>query len=112
MIEGLSTEETRSRMFADGFSNEGRHKTRRELLRQYVVLQRDLLNADPSSAAYESTIHAFRQMGYALITSGFEDDLDRLLRLRVLDGGQAVPRPHEERQTAPELQVVERRQLL
>jgi hypothetical protein len=86
-----------------------RQKVRRELLRQYVRLQRELIDSDPASAAYQATIQAFRQMGYALITSGFEDDLDRLLRIRVIDGGRAEPRPTEERTIPMELQIIEQR---
>lgn len=71
-----------------------RQSLRRELLRQYMRLQRELMETDPSSPAYQSAMHAFRQMGYVLISSGFEDDLDRLLRIRVIDGGR------EERQEA------------
>ncbi len=65
-----------------------RQQLRRELIHQYVHLQRQLLDAEPSSSTYQATMHAFRRMGYTLITSGFEDDLDRLLRIRVLDGGK------------------------
>lgn len=85
-----------------------RRQTRRDLVRQYVQLQRDLIDGDPASSTYQATIHAFRQLGYTLISSGFEDDLDRLLRLRVFDGG----RPHRDRpeETAiPELFVIEQK---
>lgn len=88
-----------------------RQAARRELLRQYVKLQRELIEADPSSSAYQGVIHAFRQMGYVLITLGFEDDLDRLLRIRVLDGGRDHPTPAAERETPVDLHVIERRDL-
>lgn len=88
---------------------EKRQRARRELLQQYVRLQRELVDADPASSAYQGTIHAFRQMGYALIASGYEEDLDRLLRLRVLDGGRAVPAPSSERTPPDELHVIEQR---
>lgn len=65
-----------------------RLRARRELVRQYLRLQRELVDGDPASSSYRSTIHAFRQMGYQMISSGFEEDLDRLLRLRVLPGGR------------------------
>lgn len=66
-----------------------RQQLRRDLIHQYLHLQRQLLDAEPSSSTYQATMHAFRRMGYTLITSGFEDDLDRLLRIRVLDGGKS-----------------------
>jgi len=66
-----------------------RQQLRRDLIHQYVHLQRQLLEAESSSSTYQAAMHAFRRMGYTLITSGFEDDLDRLLRIRVLDGGKA-----------------------
>jgi hypothetical protein len=99
-------------MIAGGTTEAGRQKVRRELLRQYVRLQRELIDADPASSSYQSTIHAFRQMGYALITSGFEDDLDRLLRLRVLDGGLAAPTPASARTAPVDLQVIEQQPIL
>jgi hypothetical protein len=71
-------------------------------------LQRELVEGDPASSSYQSTIHAFRQMGYSLIASGFEDDLDRLLRLRVLDGGRARRSPRARRPTPNDLFVIER----
>ncbi|MDQ2743371.1 MAG: hypothetical protein M3Z66_13910 [Chloroflexota bacterium] len=86
-----------------------RRRLRRDLLCQYVRLQRDLVDGDPATSAYQGTIHAFRQMGYALINSGFEDDLDRLLRIRVLDGGQAKPSPRSERSFPDGLQMIETR---
>jgi hypothetical protein len=85
----------------------GRKKTRRELLNQYVRLQRELIDADPASSSYTATIQAFRQMGYALITAGFEEDLDRLLRIRVLEGGRAERTPREQRSTPDDLCVLE-----
>jgi hypothetical protein len=73
-----------------------RQQLRRDLIHQYLHLQRQLLEAEPSSSTYQATMHAFRRMGYTLITSGFEDDLDRLLRIRVLDGGKTHRgEPHE-----------------
>jgi hypothetical protein len=84
-----------------------RQEVRRELLRQYMRLQRELLDTDPSSSAYQSTMHAFRQMGYVLISSGFEDDLDRLLRIRVLDGGMERRREQGEPPVRPQLHVIE-----
>lgn len=83
-----------------------RQQMRRELLHQYMRLQRDLLEADPASSSYQARMHAFRQMGYVMITSGFEDDLDRLLRIRVLDGGQATRSPRDAG-AVPELHVIE-----
>ena len=62
------------------------------------------------SSVYQATIQAFRQMGYTLITSGFEDDLDRLLRLRVIEGGRGRPAERDERET-PDLLIMERRTL-
>lgn len=82
---------------------------RRDLLKHYVRLQRDLIDGDPASSEYQATIQAFRQMGYALISAGFEDDLDRLLRIRVLDGGRAVPSGPAERTWPKELQMIESR---
>ena len=84
-----------------------RQQVRRELLRQYMRLQQELMDTDPSSSAYQSTMHAFRQMGYVLISSGFEDDLDRLLRIRVIDGGRPARRQKVEREDRPELYVME-----
>ena len=98
-------------MYADGTIGTTRQKTRRELLAQYVRLQRELLESDPSSGAYQATIYAFRQMGFALISSGFEEDLDRLLRMRVIDGGRRSPTPLGARTRPVELHVIERRQL-
>jgi len=98
-------------MVPDEKRSQQRGSLRRDLVRKYVQLQHELIEADPMSSTYQSTIHAFRQMGYTLITSGFEEDLDRLLRLRVLDGGRACPAPPEERAELPELYLLERRQL-
>jgi hypothetical protein len=50
-------------------------------------------------------------MGYALISSGFEDDLDRLLRLRVLDGGRRFPAPRKDRTRPLDLHLIEQRPL-
>ena len=99
-------------MQADGHSTGRRQEVRRELLRQYVRLQRDLVEADPASSSYQGLIHAFRQLGYVLITSGFEDDLDRLLRIRVLDGGRPESAPREERSVPEGLQIIERRNIV
>lgn len=96
-------------MIPDGGTAGNRNHVRRDLLRQYVHLQRELMDADPSSSAYQNTIHAFRQMGYVLISSGFEDDLDRLLRIRVIDGGRTAPSSREERSIPADLHVLERR---
>lgn len=96
-------------MYADETNGPNTRKVRRELLGQYVRLQRDLEDADPASSAYQTTIHSFRQMGYALISSGFEDDLDRLLRLRILDGGRPTRTPSEERTRPVELHLIEQR---
>lgn len=85
-----------------------RERVRRELLQQYLRLQRDLLEGNPASSEYQTTIHAFRQMGYLMISSGFEEDLDRLLRIRVLDGGRSKPLPKEWRGLPKELHIVER----
>jgi hypothetical protein len=95
----------------DGSALLGQRKTRRELLHQYIRLQQELIEADPSSSAYQATIQAFRQMGYALITSGYEEDLDRLLRMRVLDGGRAEPAPRAERAIPLDLHLIEQRAL-
>lgn len=88
-------------------SSARRQEVRRELLRQYMRLQRELMESDPSSSAYQSTMHAFRQMGYVLISSGFEEDLDRLLRIRVLDGGRPERAGRAEGAPLPELYVIE-----
>jgi hypothetical protein len=96
-------------MNVHGSTSGDRRRTRRDLLRQYVRLQRDLVDGDPSSSTYQATIHAFRQMGYALITAGFEDDLDRLLRIRVLEGGRAQGIARADRSCPPELFMIEQR---
>jgi hypothetical protein len=88
-----------------------REALRRDLVRKYVRLQHELVEADPMSSTYQASIQAFRQMGYTLITSGFEDELDRLLRLRVIQGARIRPAEREERQGAPELLLLERRTL-
>jgi hypothetical protein len=49
-------------------------------------------------------------MGYALISAGLEDDLDRLLRIRVLDGGRVTPSLPSERSIPDHLFLIERRQ--
>lgn len=91
----------------DGPVASGPRSARRDLLHQYVRLQRELAEADPSSSEYDLTIQAFRQMGYGLITAGYEEDLDRLLRMRVLDGGRSSPVPVAERAELPGLHVIE-----
>jgi hypothetical protein len=91
----------------DGQALAGRRKTRREMLQQYVKLQHELIDADPSSSSYAATIQSFRQMGYALISAGFEEDLDRLLRIRVLDGGNATPSSRDERHVPDDLHIIE-----
>jgi hypothetical protein len=89
----------------------GPRNTRRDLLHQYVRLQRELADADPASGAYDVTIQAFQQMGYGLITAGYEEDLDRLLRIRVLDGGRSSPAPRLDREPPLELHVLECKRL-
>lgn len=84
-----------------------RQQLRRDLIHQYVQLQRQLLAAEPSSSDYQATMHAFRRMGYTLITSGFEDDLDRLLRIRVLDGGKTERDGTREGKIPQDLHVIE-----
>lgn len=86
-----------------------RRRARRELLHNYLRLQRELIDGNPASSSYQATIHAFRQMGYVLISSGFHDDLDRLLRIRVLDGGRATRRLRDVRDPVPELEIIEQR---
>jgi hypothetical protein len=95
-------------MVPSGRRNRSR-EVRRGLLRQYVRLQRDLTEADPASSAYQSSLHSFRQMGFVLISCGLEDDLDRLLRIRVLDGGLRFPALRESRRVPEGLHVLERR---
>jgi hypothetical protein len=73
-------------------------------------LQRELIDGDPATSSYQGTVHAFRQMGYALISAGLEDDLDRLLRIRVLDGGRVTPSLPSERSIPDHLFLIERRQ--
>jgi len=80
---------------------------RRELLRQYMRLQRLLMEEDPGTSEYQGAIREFREMGYVMISSGFEDDLDRLLRIRLLDGGLDRPALREARGSCPELHVME-----
>lgn len=88
-----------------------RQKGRREQLRQYVHLQRELLDGDSATSDYQASIKAFRQLGYALIKSGFESDLDRLLRLRIMDGGRDEPAPRAERTCTPDLHILKERAL-
>lgn len=97
-------------MIPDGQVTGGHQKTRSDLLRQYVRLQRELVEADPASSAYQGIIRAFRHMGHALLSVGLEDDLDRLLRMRVLDGGLDAPVPRDQR-VIPKLHIIERRAL-
>lgn len=84
-------------------------KIRGDLLRQYVQLQRDIMESDPSSSAYHATIRSFRQMGQVLISAGFEEDLDRLLRLRIIEGERPARRSNAAHANQPELHVLERR---
>lgn len=88
--------------------SEERQQARRDLLRHYLRLQRELMEGSPGTSAYQGTVHTFRQMGYMMISSGFEEDLDRLLRIRVLDGGEPRPVPRERRELGPELCIIER----
>lgn len=94
-------------MVPDGLSADGRRTLRRDLLRRYVYLQKELIDADTSSSSYQAIVHAYRQMGQTLISSGFEEDLDRLLRIRVLDGGRALPLPKTKRTVPDELYLIE-----
>ena len=96
-------------MHAENGGGARRQQTRRELLRQYMKLQRRLMDADPGSSAYQATVQAFRTMGYTLITSGFEDDLDRLLRIKVLEGGRNRRSPRETRAGTEQLLLLEHR---
>jgi len=75
-----------------------RRQRRRDLLQKYVQLQRELGRGNTSSSTYQATIQAFRRMGYVLIANGMEEDLDRLLRIRVIEGGKRRPEP---RRNAP-----------
>jgi hypothetical protein len=84
-----------------------RQQLRRYLIHQYMHLQRQLLDAEPSSSTYQATMHAFRRMGYTLITSGFEEDLDRLLRIRVLDGGKAGREESARSEFPQDLHIIE-----
>ena len=86
-----------------------RQSTRHNLLMQYLRLQRDLMDSDPGSSAYQGTVHAFRQLGYALISAGLEEDLDRLLRIRVLNGGRETRASRSERTVPVDLHIIERR---
>lgn len=81
-------------------------KCRRNIVQQYMQLQRALMDEDPASSSYQGTIHAFRQLGYMLVTSGMGSDLDRLLRLRVLMGGRESPVPRGERSPVGNLRLV------
>jgi hypothetical protein len=72
-------------------------------------LQQELIGGDPCTSAYQRTIVAFKQTGQALINSGFEDDLDRLLRLHVLPGGRHTRSSPSERTHCSKLAVLERR---
>jgi hypothetical protein len=90
-------------------SKPARRQLRRELLAEYVELQRQIASANPLSSSYRAAIHAFRHMGYRLITAGFEDDLDRLLRIRVLDGGRASRSQPSERTVPSQIFLIEKR---
>ncbi len=98
-------------MVPDGIALSKRRAARRDLLHRYVDLQHALSEADPGSTAYDYLVQSFRQLGYTLITTGFEEDLDRLLRIRVLEGGRAVPSKRDERDVDPGLLLLERRAL-
>src|SRR5579875_2177660 len=74
-----------------------RRQQRRDLLQKYVQLQRELGRGNTASSSYQATIHAFRRMGYALIANGMEEDLDRLLRIRVIEGGKQRQEPRRSR---------------
>jgi len=97
-------------MRADSTAAGARSRVRRDLLHQYMHLQRELIDGDPGTSAYQGTVHSFRQMGYALISAGFEDDLDRLLRIRVVEGGKSTPSSRSERSVPGYLCLIERRQ--
>ena len=84
---------------------EERRRLRQHLVRQYVCLQREIVDGEPGSASYRASVHALRQLGYVLISSGFDEDLDRLLRIRVLDGG-CGSRTKERAKGSMDLQVV------
>ncbi len=86
-------------------------RNRRQLLRQYLRLQRELLNAGSPSSCYQSSTQAFRQISCALINSGFEADLDRLLRIRVIEGGRNGPTPRAHRILARDLRLLKERVL-
>jgi hypothetical protein len=96
-------------MIAEGLGGSKREGMRRELLHRYMRLQRELIEADPASSAYQATVQAFRQLGYALITNGLEEDLDRMLRIRVLEGGRTSRSLRQDRSIPPNLLVLERR---
>jgi len=81
-------------------------RERRELVKHYLRLQQELVEGDPSQSSYQGTIQAFRQMGYLLISSGMEADLDRLLRLRVIEGGKGRDAREDQELHRPLLQVV------
>lgn len=84
-----------------------RRAARRELLGRYLRLQRELIEADPAAPSYQATVHAFRNMGYSLITSGFGEDLDRLLRIRVLNGGLTKPASPGQRDFSTDMLLVD-----
>lgn len=96
-------------MHSYGADRATRQRVRRELVGQYARLQRDLMESEPTSTAYQNSIQAFRQMGYALISSGFEDDLDRLLRLRIMAGGRPSPLPLAGRNRSMNVHLIEQR---
>jgi hypothetical protein len=98
-------------MREDGSVAAGPGNTRRDLLHQYARLQRELIEANPVSGAYDVTIQAFRQTGYGLISAGYEEDLDRLLHIRVLEGGRSSALPRAEREPPSELHLVECKRL-
>ncbi len=80
---------------------------RRILLEQYIRLLRESRYAGAQHSQGERTAEALCQMGRNLIGAGLEDDLDRLLRFRVLEGGLARPSPARTRSVPHQLHVLE-----
>jgi hypothetical protein len=73
-------------------------------------LQREIVEGEPGTSTYRATIHAFRQLGYVLMSCGFEEDLDRLLRIRIVEGGRSTPVPRTPRADI-DLHLVEQRRV-